>query len=1523
MRTQRYKRGLALAVAFISMLTVAVPAFAYTRDEIHGIVGHIPTRPLQVGERAAAFTVSDAPFMGVDLSEYNKSIYTMQNGKLTEITNSGTNIVQNPMFGDMRRITVKAADGATWTGWCLRHADAWPTGMTQAMASGSNAIDYAENSTRWSVEQMPNTESNNGMLWCVEHAFPSVPMEVMCNEAGADYDALVREMQTKYAAQQAALTAQFGSWQAAGEFIADVYICGVIQEAVWFHEHKPDVANGKLVSGPTMLNGPEPLRKIYNYLCREREIYKGYADRVLGQNFFLSSTNENKPTVTTAADSCGEGLLYGPFHLYTDMLAVGDVNLSLTGNGTGISKICKVTQSGGRVTALTETSKVKAEEDFYVFISNSTLPEDFELSITASSPAAYTFEGGSRGRVMVPQSTMTLQDGTPMPFQHIGLGGVPRRVSATRTLDFPQFKGQTTGWALITKTDENGNVVPNAVITVKNAGNEEVGDYVIGADGTVKVDNLAPGTYSYTEKEAPSGHVKNTGTHTFTVSEEGGAATGDLTFVNERVKAQVTLSKVDAVTNAAVPGAKLAVYNAARDVVFEGTTGSDGKLTVPNLVPGEYTFKETEAPQGYKLNAEELSFTVSGDGEVSGVTVLSNEAINVTIKKTDAATGNRVPGAVIEFFDGAEQSMGTYTTDNLGCITLEKLSPGTYKYKEKTAPEGYELNENTYTFEVAADGTVTGTTAFTNTPLPPAAGTAVIYKVGSNEEPLAKAVIVVKEVLSDAEVFRGPTDAAGKIEVPDLAVGNYSYSEVNAPEGYIKDDGEYFFEVKKDGTVVAGGTDSTTLIKIKNKPTVVRIRKEDKDTKIGLSGAEIQIRAANNTPYGPYTTDADGYVLVEALPVGSYIATETVAPEGYAQTTADFTFQVTEQNDENNPVSVVIPNSRAKVDVEFEKYDSTTGRGLAGAAFSVYDVLTNKQVAAVTSDTNGKLKFQVDPGDYYIQETNAPNNYELNTKKYQFHAAADGTITNEQGDKIENLRIPNAPGSYSVTLRKYDSKTNEPLAGAVITVYNSIGRDVFSGTTDADGNLRVPTLSPGRYSYKEVEAPSGYSLNQEIFSFTLKSDGTTEGILKMPNTPNSGSFGGDGDGGEIDLNQGNISVTITKTDSTTAASVPGAKVAIYDAGENLVFEGITGSDGKMTSTPLKPGKYTFKETLAPDGYKLNTNAFEFIINGDKTVTGTMAFTNERQSHVVRITKTDLTTAAPVPGAKVAIYDSTGKKVYEDVTDANGVLTSTSLAPGRYTFKETLVPAGYVLNTGSFEFTVNQDGTVTGTTAFTNVRKAAYLTKYGENNSVLAGCKVDITGANGNKVMSAVSDSNGRINISSLPAGTYHYREVAAPEKYALNPKTYSFTIKEDGSITGDVSFTDEMTVVSLKKVDGSNNPLAEATIGLYAAGDGKLLQSVITDSTGLVMFKGLTPGKYYFKELKAPSGYALSNDVIPFEMTSYWDNASAPYTMRNTKTVQTGGEDMPIAAMAAAVIAISLGVYGVIALRRRLKGEDS
>ena len=64
-----------------------------------------------------------------------------------------------------------------------------------------------------------------------------------------------------------------------------------------------------------------------------------------------------------------------------------------------------------------------------------------------------------------------------------------------------------------------------------------------------------------------------------------------------------------------------------------------------------------------------------------------------------------------------------------------------------------------------------------------------------------------------------------------------------------------------------------------------------------------------------------------------------------------------------------------------------------------------------------------------------------------------------------------------------------------------------------------------------------------------------------------------------------------------------------------------------------------------------------------------------------ITKTELTSSAPVKGATIEIYDSQGTMVYRDITDDNGQISTMSLTPGKYTFKETIAPRGYKLNTG--------------------------------------------------------------------------------------------------------------------------------------------------------------------------------------------------------------------------------------------------
>ena len=535
--------------------------------------------------------------------------------------------------------------------------------------------------------------------------------------------------------------------------------------------------------------------------------------------------------------------------------------------------------------------------------------------------------------------------------------------------------------------------------------------------------------------------------------------------------------------------------------------------------------------------------------------------------------------------------------------------------------------------------------------------------------------------------------------------------------------------------------------------------------------------------------------------------------------------------------------------------------------------------------------------------------------------------------------------------------TNEkPVPGAKVAIYDKAGNLVHESITGADGKTKEVYLAPGEYVFKETLPPVGYKLNTNSFNFSISEDGTVSGTTSFKDEPND------------------FRVTITKTDLTTVAPVPGAKVAIYDSAGNKVYEDVTDANGRMTSTALKPGQYTFKETLPPAGYKLNTNSFTFTIGQDGKVTGTTSFTDERMDFRVTITKTDLTTAAPVPGAKVAIYDSTGKKVYEDVTDANGRMTSTTLSPGQYTFRETLPPAGYKLNTNSFTFNIGQDGKVTGSTNFTNERT-------GGGNSIrktdlttaapVPGATIEIYDSSGKRVYQAVTDSNGQTPAFSLTPGKYTFKETLAPSGYALNSNTFTFVINNDGTCTGNTTFTDEYIKVPVKKVDAKNisKELSGATFVLYRSSDNSVVKALTTgaaptyvldsgrvyhnpscaqiknltglatvaknelnkytpckhctptyDTTtsGTVTFTGMPVGKYYIKETSAPKGYTLANEVIQLDITQTYVNPTAAYVIKDSPTVQTGAEDMGVVT---ALFVLSMGTL-IFVTYRKMRGTQ-
>ncbi len=115
--------------------------------------------------------------------------------------------------------------------------------------------------------------------------------------------------------------------------------------------------------------------------------------------------------------------------------------------------------------------------------------------------------------------------------------------------------------------------------------------------------------------------------------------------------------------------------------------------------------------------------------------------------------------------------------------------------------------------------------------------------------------------------------------------------------------------------------------------------------------------------------------------------------------------------------------------------------------------------------------------------------------------------------------------------------------------------------------------------------------------------------------------------------------------------------------------------------------------MRPSGYGRNPAAKSFIVEADGTVTGDMTLENEKIETV--ITKTDITGKQPVPGATVEIFDADGRSVYKAVTDQDGKISTMALAPGKYTFQETLAPAGYALNPNTMHFEIKDDGTIHG------------------------------------------------------------------------------------------------------------------------------------------------------------------------------------------------------------------------------------
>lgn len=813
------------------------------------------------------------------------------------------------------------------------------------------------------------------------------------------------------------------------------------------------------------------------------------------------------------------------------------------------------------------------------------------------------------------------------------------------------------------------------------------------------------------------------------------------------------------------------------------------------------------------------------DGEANNGTAIVNEWANGTfdLYKVDD-DGKPLEGIIFAAFSNAECTEMIFDVNGLP-VLLQTDANGYAKSNEiKVTKNGtkaiylkemqmteeqekyYEYLKETILFSVVAGKNVTATTDGANVVNDHIVIPVKVTKLDfTDSSPVPGATITIYDE-SGEEVYSGITGANGETEEVELRVGKYTFKETISPDpsatgGKGYKINENVFEFTVNSDRTISG-DTT----IKDEPTEVTISKKDVTTAEGVPGAEITIYDKVGTAIRTGVTGEDGTVTFTYLPYGTYTFKETIAPEGYVINETVFTFTI----DRDGKVTGDNTVTDKKTEITITKTDLTDGKPVAGAQISIYSI-----------DESVDVEKYIAP--VRVSDSDISNN------------VSDSDVS----DNVSSSDISDVVSDSDVVKKYVDASK----------LISEEALPVFTGYTDGNGQMTALKLPVGKYVFKETLIPNegnGYQINESAFAFVINEDGTIIGCKEFTDEPTK--------------------VTITKTDLTTEETVPGAEITIYDEKGNEVFKDITDENGEVTAFYLPQGEYTFKETVAPNGYLINEATFKFKINDKGQPVGDHNISDKPTE--VTITKTDLTTSEPVPGAEITIYDESGKEIFKDITDEDGTVTAFRLPFGNYTFKETLAPdgeTGYQINSNTFEFTIKEDGTVNGMVEFTDEPTRVVITKRDMTTSeTVPEAEISIYNEENVEVFNGFTDSNGELEAMYLPAGTYTFKEITAPEGYALNETVFTFTINRDGSVTGDDTVTDEPTKVVIQKQDVTTSKgVSGAEITIYDE-NGEEVYKDITDFEGNITAFRLPVGTYTFKETVAPKGYLINEAVFTF-----------------------------------------------------------
>ena len=837
-----------------------------------------------------------------------------------------------------------------------------------------------------------------------------------------------------------------------------------------------------------------------------------------------------------------------------------------------------------------------------------------------------------------------------------------------------------------------------------------------------------------------------------------------------------------------------------------------------------FTFREGVQNQLYALNYND-PVTMLLDLKIDQYGRLELSKLNTN--------GDLVDGAVFNVKNSSGFNQDVEVTN--GKIVLEKLKKGTYYIKEKSSPDGYLLNTETYSVEVKSNQTA--------------------QKAVVNDEPTGEITITKIDIDTGNENRVDRKSHHGDASLKGAVYTLYAQSDIYNKKGTIK----YFSKDEQIATFTFNEYGKAS-VKITNSST---------PAEIGINGSTLT-----------------------GLPMGSYYSKETVVPNGYTQDTNIYTYTLSYKDSTTEVIKVngTVKNTVQKAPFEVIKVstnNNTTAETIAGAEFTA--ILTKyvdfygsfdeakKHLNEFAKDeysifktgddghgVSGLLAF----GEYTVNETYTPS-AEIETVE-QFYV----TIDRDSKTPIKELVENDLPFEAYIKLQKQDKNTRKfvTYSNATFELYKlnedtnkweqvkcKVGNQYYtSWTTNNEGIARTETkLEAGNYKVTEIKVPTGFIQIDGELTFKVDKRNSTLNYDEDWDAWITVTIQNEQPKGNLKLNKKvnlkeDIDTTMIKDIDFTKISfelVEKENVIDYADGSVIYEKGkVIGKynlkdDGTLTVENLPMGKYYLKELTTIDGAVLDQTEYDVIFEQTDTTTKeyTVNLNIENETTCIEISKTDITGEEELVGAKLTVIDE-NNEVVDSWTSTEKTHKIEGLIVGKtYILREEIAPDGYV-KASEIKFTIKNTNEIQKVTM---IDKIVEMTKEDIGGKEVEGAELKVLDKDGKIVDSWVSTKEPHKIKGLIEGESYTLYEDYAPDGYVIsNEVTFTVTTEKE---TQKVVMIDKTVEVLKTDIDG--NTIEGVTLSIISTKTKNIVDKWETTNEAHKV-SGLIEGQTIFFEKK-------------------------------------------------------------------------